>query len=218
MGYHCANPLRLWIIQCFCFLTVPHGEGAGMSLLVVLCIHVLGVRADRGCASALPPSTPVGSTLHIRVCFRCFNVYNFPFITMKATYVDWHTTTINILICTLQIIIVIQLLSCIWFFATLWNAAHQAPLSFTICQSLLKFMSIESVMLSDNIILCRHLLLWPSIFPSIKVFSNKSALRIRWPKYWSCSFSISPSSKYSELISFRIDWFDLLAVQGTLCW
>ena len=94
-------------------------------------------------------------------------------------------------------------------------AEHQGTLSFTISQSLLKLMSIKSVMPSNHLILCRPLLFLPSIFPSIRVFSNESALRIRWPKYWSFSFSISPSNEYSGLISFRIDWFDLLAVQGT---
>ena len=96
------------------------------------------------------------------------------------------------------------------------TAAHQAPLYFTISQSLFKFMPIELMMLSNHLILCCPLLL-PSIFPSIRVFSNELALRIRWPKYWSFSFSISPSNEYNEyLISFRFDWFDLLAVQGTL--
>ena len=95
-------------------------------------------------------------------------------------------------------------------------AALQASLSFTISQSLLKLMSIESVMPSNHLILCHPLLLLPSMFPSIRVFSNESALRIRWPKYWSFSFSISPSDEYSGLISFRMDWLDLLAVQGTL--
>ena len=99
---------------------------------------------------------------------------------------------------------------------TLWTAAHQASLSITISWSLLKLMSIESVMPSNHLILCRLLLLPPSIFPSIRVFSNESVLRIRWPKYWSFSFSISPSNEYSGLISFRIDWLDLLSVQGTL--
>ena len=94
--------------------------------------------------------------------------------------------------------------------------AHQASLSITNSQSLLKLMSIDSVMPSNLLILCRPLLLPPSIFPSIRVFSNESALRIRWPEYWSFSFSISPSNEYSELISLRIDWLDLLAVQGTL--
>ena len=99
---------------------------------------------------------------------------------------------------------------------TPWIVACQASLSFTISQSLLKLMSIELVMPSNHFILCHPLLLLPSIFPSIRVFSKESALRIRWPKYWSFSFSTSPSNKYLVLISFRIDWFDLFAVQGTL--
>ena len=109
----------------------------------------------------------------------------------------------------------VQLLSRVRLFVTPWTAAHQAPLSCTISWSLLKFMSIESMMLSNHLILCHPLLLLPSIFPSIRVFSNESALRNRWPKYWSFSFSIIPSNEYSGLISFGIDWFDL-AVQGTL--
>ena len=99
---------------------------------------------------------------------------------------------------------------------TPWIAAHQASLSTTNSQSLCKLMSIESVMPSNHFILCHPLLLLPSIFPSIRVFSNESVLLIRWPKYWSFSFSISPSNDYSGLISFRTDWFDFLAVQGTL--
>ena len=97
-----------------------------------------------------------------------------------------------------------------------WTAAHQTSLSFTISWSLLKLISIKLVMPSNHLILCHPLLLLPSIFPRIRVFSTESALSIRWPKYWSFSFSISPSKEYSGLISFRIDWFDLLAVQGTL--
>ena len=97
---------------------------------------------------------------------------------------------------------------------TPWTAAHQASLSFTISQSLFKLMSTESVMPFNHLILCRPILLLPSIFPSIRVFSNELALCIQWPKY--CSFRISPFNEYSGLISFRIDWFDLLAVQGTL--
>ena len=99
---------------------------------------------------------------------------------------------------------------------TPWTAALQTSLSITNSQSLLKLMSIESVMPSNHLILCHPLLFLPSIFPSIRVFSNESALHIRWPKYWSFSFSISPSNEYSGLISFRMDWLDLLAVQGTL--
>ena len=111
---------------------------------------------------------------------------------------------------------VVQSLSCVQFFATPWTAACQAPLSITVSWSLLRFMFTESVMPSNHLILYRLLLLLPPVFPSIRVFSNESAHRIRWPKYWSFSFSISPSNEYSGLIFFRIDWFDLLAVQGTL--
>ena len=110
----------------------------------------------------------------------------------------------------------LQLLSSIWLFASPWTAACQASLSITNSQSLLKLMSIESVMPSNHLILCPPILLLPSIFPSIRVFSNESVLCIKWPKYWSFSFTISPSNEYSGLISFRIDWFDLVAVQGTL--
>ena len=110
----------------------------------------------------------------------------------------------------------VQLLSSVWLFATPWTVAHQASLSITNSRSLLKLISIESVMPSNHLILCRPLLLLPSIFPGIRVFSSESALRIRWPKYWSFSLSISPSNEYSGLISFRMDWLDLLAVQGTL--
>ena len=109
---------------------------------------------------------------------------------------------------------VVQSLSRVQLFATPWTAACQASLSFTISWSLLKFMSIESVMLFNHLILCHSLFLLPSIFPSIRAFCNESALHIRWSQYW--SFSISPSNEYSGLITFRIDWFDLLAVQGTL--
>ena len=110
----------------------------------------------------------------------------------------------------------VQLLSYVQLFATPWTAAHQASLSITNSPSLLKLMSIGSVMPSNYLILCRPLLLLPSIFPSIRVFSNKSVLHIKWPKYWSFSFNISPSNEHPGLISFRMDWLDLLAVQGTL--
>ena len=108
-----------------------------------------------------------------------------------------------------------QLLSHVWLFVIPWTVARQASLSITNSRSLLKLMSIELVMSSHHLILCCPLLLLPSIFPSIRVFSNESVLCIRWPKYWSFSFSISPSNEYSGLISFRRDWLDLLAVQGT---
>ena len=110
----------------------------------------------------------------------------------------------------------IQSLSPVWLFVTSWTTTHQASLSITNSQSLLKLMSIESVRPSNHLILCRPLLLPPLIFPSNRVFSSESVLRIRWPKYWSFSFSISPFNEYSGLVSFRMDWLDLLAVQGTL--
>ena len=110
----------------------------------------------------------------------------------------------------------VQSLSHVQLFATPWTAACQASLSITNSRSPPKLMSIESVMPSNHLILCRPLLLLPSIFPSIRVFSNESALRIRWPKYWSFSFKISPSNEHPGLISFRMDWLDLLAVQGAL--
>ena len=110
----------------------------------------------------------------------------------------------------------VQSLSCAWLFVTPWIAAHQSSLSITNSRSSLKLMSIESVTPSSHLILCHPLLLLPTIPPSIRVFSNESTLRMRWPKYWSFSFSISPSKEHPGLISFRMDWLDLLAVQGTL--
>ena len=122
---------------------------------------------------------------------------------------------IVLLLIFFRLYIVVQLLSCVWLFETPWTAIHKASLFFTISRSLLKLMSIVSMMPSNHLILRRPLLLLLSVYPSIRVFSNQD-LHIRWPKYWSFSYSISPSSEYSGLISFRIDWFDLLAVQGTL--
>ena len=110
----------------------------------------------------------------------------------------------------------VQSLSCVQLFATPWTAAHQASLSITNSRSSLRFMSVKSVMPSSHLILCRPLLLLPPISPSIRVFSNESTLRMRWPKYWSFSFSIIPSKEHPGLISFIMDWMDLLAVQGTL--
>ena len=110
----------------------------------------------------------------------------------------------------------VQSLSCVQLFVTPWTAAHQASLSTTNSRSSLKLMSIELVIPSNHLILCCPLLLPPSIFPSIRVFSNESVLLIRWPKYWSFSFNISPSNEYSGLIAFRMNWLDLLAVQGIL--
>ena len=117
---------------------------------------------------------------------------------------------------SLDLLSSVQSLSCVQFFVTPWTAVCQASLSITNSQSLLKFMSIESMMPSNHLILCHPLLLLSSIFPSIRVFSNESALRMRWPKYWSFSFNISPSCEHPGLISFRMDRLDLLVVQGTL--
>ena len=121
-------------------------------------------------------------------------------------------TASPLLIC----IVFVQLLSHVWLFVNPWTATQHPSLSFTISPCLFKFMSIESVMLFNHLILCCPLLLLPSVFPRIRVFSNELALHIRWPKCWSFSFSISLSNEYSRLISFRIDWFDLVAVQWTL--
>ena len=115
-----------------------------------------------------------------------------------------------------RIVVVVQLVSHVRLFAAPWTAACQASLSFTISLSLLKLTSTELALPSNQLILCHLLLLLSSVFSSIRVFSNESVLHIRWPNYWSFSFSVSPSSEYSGLVSFRIDWFDWLAVQGTL--
>ena len=119
-------------------------------------------------------------------------------------------------ITALNVLSSVQSLSRVRLLATLWTAARQASLSITNSRSSPKLMSIESVMPSNHLIFCRPLRLMPSIFPSIRVFSNESALCIRWPKYWGFSFNISPSNEHPGLISFRMDWVDLLAVQGTL--
>ena len=139
---------------------------------------------------------------------------------MGSTLVNWKSTGLELGVTgciqiSLANVVVIYSLSHVPLFVTPWTAAHQASLSFTISQSLLKLMFIESVILSNHLILCCPFLLPPLIFPSIRVFSKESVFHIRWPKYCSFSFSISPSNEYSGLISFRIDWFDL-AVQGTL--
>ena len=133
---------------------------------------------------------------------------------------DWmkflETKTATLTMVSIHPFSAVQLLSCVRLFATAWNAARQASLSITNSRSLLKLMSTESVMPSSHYILYHPLLLLPSVFPSIRVFANESALRITWPKYWSFSVNISPSNEHPGLISFRMDWLDLLAVQGTL--
>ena len=162
-----------------------------------------------------------------RVLYRfsavCGVSASFPVLFRGQLYCDFLFFLYNVLLCNGAMwccqFLVIQFsysLSHVQLFETLWTAAHQASLSTTNSQSLLKLMSIESVMPSNHLILCCPLLLLLSIFPSIRVFSNESVLRIRWPKYWSFSFNISPSNEYPGLISFRMDWLDLLAVQGTL--
>ena len=132
----------------------------------------------------------------------------------KTAFMCWQHHLDNSQQVYLLKIVVLQSLSRVWLFVTPWTAGHQGSLSFIISPSLLKLMSIESVMISNQLILCHSFLLLPSVFPSIRVFPNKSALHIRWPKCW--SFSLSLSNEYSGLASFRIDWFDLLAVQGIL--
>ena len=119
-------------------------------------------------------------------------------------------------ILSVTIVVVVQSFSCVRLFATPWTAAHKASMSFIVSQSLAKLTSIELMMLSNRLILCHPHLLLPSIFPRIRVFSSESALCIRWQKHWSFSFSISPSNEYLGLSFFRIDWFDLLALQGIL--
>ena len=131
-------------------------------------------------------------------------------IEKEARKWNFHIRTVSVLFSSFRSLSSVQL------FVTLWTAAYQPSLFITNSQSSPKPMSIESVMPSNHLILCYPLLLPPSIFPSIRVFTNESVLHIRWPKYWSFSFSISPSNEYSGLISFRTDYFDLLAVQGTL--
>ena len=129
---------------------------------------------------------------------------------MQYQYTDTTVNTKYLILLLVQFSSV-QSLSCVWLFATPWTTARQASLSITNCWSLPRLMSIESVMPSNHLILCCPLLLLPSIFPSIRVFSNVSALRISWPKLWSFSFSVTPSSESSGLISFRVDWLGLLA-------
>ena len=143
---------------------------------------------------------------------------NWVVITLECSHWSAHFVKIHQAICMryAQDMCIVQLLSRVRLFGILWTPACQTSLSFTISWRLLKLMAIESVMPSNHLVLCHPLLLLPSAFPSIGVFSNGSYLRIRWPKYWRFSFSISLANEYSGLISFRIDWFDLLAVQGTL--
>ena len=152
-----------------------------------------------------PPSRG-SSQSRDRICICC--------VSSIGRWILYHWATWEAL--SLPMFSSVQSLSCVRLFVTPWTMACQASLSIINSRNPPKPMSIELVMPSSHLILCRPLLLLPSIFPSIRVFSNESALHIRWPKYWSCSFNISPSNEYPGLISFRMDWLDLLAVQGTL--
>ena len=170
-----------------------------MNILIIL---ILLIQATRYLSIALPWSNyPIGSTLKGLI-----------FSNQPCYVFDWTFSSLTFKVINERYIV--QLITCDWHFVTPWPAARQASPSFTISWSLLKLMSIKSVITSNHLILCRPLLLLPSIFANTRVFSSELALCIRWPKYW--SFSISPSNEYSEFISFRIDWFDRLAVQGTL--
>ena len=153
-----------------------------------------------------------GSNLHFFLMTNDVEYFSFVLISHLCIWRNVYSTPLPIFNCISSV----QLLSHVRLFVTPWTAAHQTSLSITNSCSLPKPMSIESVMPSNHLILCHPLLLLPLIFPSIRVFSNESALHIRWPKYWSFSYSISPSSEHPGLISYRMDWLDLLAVQGTL--
>ena len=154
--------------------------------------------------------SPPDSSVHRILQARILEWVAIPFFRGSSWFTD------RTCVSYVYVVFVVQSPSCVWLTVTLWTVASQVSLSFTISLSLRRLMPIESVMPSNHLILCHPLLLFPSIFSSIRVFSSESALHIRWPKYWSFSFSISPSNEYSGLISFRNDWFEILAVQGTL--
>ena len=182
-------PSKVWRVFCI------HGQSPCLYLPLLQSIY--------------PPSSPTkehpGTKPHgLDVSGALFLEVHYPPGLFCSTHLSWVSFSS------------VQSLSRVRLFVTPWAAAHQASLSITNSRSLFKHLSIESVMPSNHLILCHPLLLLPPVFPSIRVFSNESALCIRWPKYWSFSFSISPSSEYSGLISFRMDWLGLLAVQGTL--
>ena len=194
-------------------LNPQEGEGNGL---------ILGGDQRTYCADLVGGVIQV--KIHLRVCSRtwraearahCFSI-RFPYFSPKESFQAFFppdpSCKILLLKCIVsQFIQSVQLLSLVQLFVTPWTAAGQASLSITNSWSLLKLMSIASVVPSNHLILCQSLLLLPSIFPSIRIFSNESVLRVRWPKYWSFSFGVSPSNEYSGLISFRMDWLDLLA-------
>ena len=180
------------------------GEGRAVSLTESSLLEKL----HRAGEVAFPQRILKGFIVSFLFCFVCIE----PYISRGPLISDYNCTSVCVIIYYSSV----QSLRHVWLFATPWTAAHQASLSVTNSWSLLKLMSIELVMPSNHLILCHPLLLPPSIFPSIREFSNESVLHIRWSKYWSFRFSISPSNKYSGLIFFRMDWLDLLAVQRTL--
>ena len=157
-------------------------------------------------------TVPTLRNLDLEPCNRCY----FKIIPLCGQVLKQHPASSILDAHLYPFVVIVQSLSCIWLFVTPWTVARQAPLSSTVSQSLLKSLSIELMMPSNHLILCCPLLLLPSVFPSIWIFSSKSALHIRWPKYWSFNFNISPSNEHSGLISFTMDWLDLLAVQRTL--
>ena len=160
------------------------------------------------------------SALHLNVLLFVINTVpeqmDYMAVTSCFVFRRFWEFSLNAYVCHFIVNTVVQWLSCVWVSGTPWIVAHQASLFFTISQSLLKYMSIELLMPSKSSHPLWLLVFLPSVFPSIRVFSIESSFHIRWPKYWSFSFSITPSNEYSRLISFSIDWFDLLAVQGTL--
>ena len=156
---------------------------------------------------------PFAKSMYLRMTWFC-KMHIFTIVHWDPSPSIWLKWTMNQ--GTEKAVCSVQLLNHAQLFVTPWTTAHQASLSITNSQSSLKLMPIKSVMPSNHLILCHPLLLLPSIFPSIRIFSSKSILCIRWPKYWSFTFSINPSNKYWRLISFRMDWLDLLAVQGIL--
>ena len=163
------------------------------------------------CSDRVLPWGPLNLLTLNKGCEFILFVQSVYIFLISQSFFAYFSTTI-----LLSVRCCVQPLSRVWLFVTPWIAARQFSLSFTITWSVLRLLSSESVMPSKHLILCHPLLLLPSVFPNIRVFSNKSVFHIWWPKYWSFSFSISPSSEYSGLISFRNDWLDLLAVQGTL--
>ena len=180
-------------------------------------VHDLDMGREKRERSRMIPTRP-WAPQGLEICLICLHIFNVNVSTMPCLkeYRIWRDLSSNLVPVLPGWLSSVQSLSCVRLFATPWTTAGQASLSITNSRSPPKPMSIESVMPSSHLILCRPLLLLPSIFPSIGVFSNKSALCIRCPKYWSFSFNISPSNEHPGLISFRMDWLDLLAVQGTL--